>query len=472
MPGRLYFKIFFGFLGVIALTLFLVAGLFRFTEGERFKNKFRDFAKAQSGLVRSMVEERIERTPNYRDPSNHALDDLLDMLGHSYRARLWITDASGAVIAKSFRGPLPGPEELRPDDDDDPNDRDDHRYHEEGSYTYTRCGEGPHCSYIIVPFGGRRGIERGTIHFLDRDPFFERHEGRFLAGLVAICLSVALCIMPISWFITRRLKQLRGSALRIAEGDLSHRATVKGKDEVAGVGTALNQMADSLSRMIRGGQELTANVSHELRTPLTRIRIAEEMLREQFGEDSATHLDSIREDIDELDKLIGKLLTLSKLDLKEDPLTMEPVDMAELMQVALDRITPIADHREVTLTPFMVPEAELHGDGEALLTALGNILENGVKHASEGGWLNVSLNRDASSISVTTENSHTPLPEEELEAIFEPFRRARGTVNQGFGLGLAIARKIAQRHGGTLHAENCNDGVRFVLRVPKNQPDN
>ena len=110
-------------------------------------------------------------------------------------------------------------------------------------------------------------------------------------------------------------------------------------------------MADKLEIMIRSGKELTANVSHELRTPLTRIRIAEEMIREKLGENELQlyerHLDEIREDIQELDTLIGRILELSKLDLRDAPLTITPFDLSELMETLLLKFKSIIDHKDL-----------------------------------------------------------------------------------------------------------------------------
>jgi len=466
MPGRLYIKIFLSFIGVIVVAMFMVAMLFRFTEGEKFASRFKRLARAQVVMVRSTVEDRAAANPEYRNEASEPMQDLLNKLGEAYLAKIWLTDDNGNVLVQSFKGPVPSPLELEPEDDDDDDDY-DHTWHHPETFQVNKCDDSPHCIYVVIPFGGTNGIESGNIHYFYQDPRITKHEKIFVLGLIGICVSVALLIMPVSWIITRRLKQLRASALRIADGDLSHRANICGKDEVTGVGRALNRMADSLSRMIRGSQELTANVSHELRTPLTRIRIAEEILQERFGEDGAAHLDSIREDVEALDKLIGRMLTLSKLDLKEDPFTIEPVDVAELTNTIADRLTPIAKHRDLTVTTDIPGEAVIEADGEALLTALGSVFENGVKHADRGGELKFSLTQDDSSVTVTTENSHSHLPEDELKAIFEPFRRAKGTVNQGTGLGLAIAHKIIERHGGTVHAENCDGGVRFVVVIPK-----
>jgi two-component system sensor histidine kinase CpxA len=143
-------------------------------------------------------------------------------------------------------------------------------------------------------------------------------------GLLIIGLMAALLIIPVSRIITNRLEQLRQSALFIAEGNLTHRVAIRGRDEIGDLAQAFNRMADKMEVMIRSGKELTANISHELRTPLTRIRIAEEMLREKWEsavkDQEGRYLDAIREDILELDRLIGRILELSKMEIQDSPL--------------------------------------------------------------------------------------------------------------------------------------------------------
>jgi two-component system sensor histidine kinase CpxA len=151
------------------------------------------------------------------------------------------------------------------------------------------------CGYpIAFPEGGK-----GSIHILFASQGPPHPEGGFALGLAIIGLIIALLIIPVSRFITDRVKQLKQSALRIAEGDLSHRAAVQSKDEIGELAQAFNHMTDKLERMITSSKELTANVSHELRTPLTRIRIAQELLREKLEKGNfkeyERHLEDIRE---------------------------------------------------------------------------------------------------------------------------------------------------------------------------------
>jgi len=222
--------------------------------------------------------------------------------------------------------------------------------------------------------------------------------------------------------------------------------------------------------MIRGGRELTAHISHELRTPLTRIRLAEEMLREKLEQRNCTglgrYLDDIREDIEELDVLIGRILTLSKLDLKESPLSLGPFDPANQMNELLGRLKPAIDRKDIQLTVDIPIETTLRGDRDALQTAFSNILENAVKYSPPGGRLKVDIEVAEGAVEVSVTNTADTIPQEELERIFEPFHRLGTKKEGGFGLGLAITRKIIEAHGGTIGAQNAAEGFRISARLP------
>ncbi len=458
MFSRLYVKIFLSFMAILIIAMIMVAVLFRFTEGERLMDRIRLFARSQVVLSRTVAEQY----PLSESNSVEALQDFVDTLAPLNNAKIWISDESGNVIVRSFPEPAPTLKNLRPVNDDP----EDIFLRESVNVSIYKCSTKQHCIYVLIPFGGAKGIDAGTIHYLSRKTTTDKREKIFLFGLLGIGCTVTLLLMPISMLITRRLNTLRTVAHNIADGDLTCRADICGKDEVSKVGWAINHMADSLSRMINSSKELTANVSHELRTPLTRIRIAEEMLRERFGEASIAHLDSIREDVDSLDHLIGRMLELSKLNLKEAPFHMESIDAVEVVESITTHLTPIAEARDLSISTVLPADAYVRADGEALFVALRNLVENCAKYAPAGTVITVTLSSDETGLIFSTENEHAPLPENELITIFEPFRRAKGTKAQGTGLGLAITKRIIEGHGGTIRAENGNGTVRFVVKLP------
>jgi two-component system sensor histidine kinase CpxA len=231
-------------------------------------------------------------------------------------------------------------------------------------------------------------------------------------------------------------------------------------------------MADRLEKMIRGGRELTAHISHELRTPLARIRIAEEMLREKLEQlnykDLDRYLNEIREDVAELDDLIGRILMLSKLDLKEKPLSFQAVNPVDLMEVLLSRLKPALDQRNLHLTTDFSFEPPLWGDLDALQTAFSNLLENAIKYSPSGGRVSVEIKAVGGNMEVLVTNTADKIPEEELEKIFEPFHRVGTKKQAGFGLGLAIVKKTIEAHGGTIEAGSGEEGFRIGIRLPRN----
>jgi two-component system sensor histidine kinase CpxA len=294
-------------------------------------------------------------------------------------------------------------------------------------------------------------------------------------GLLIIGFVVALLIIPVSKFITDRVKELKNSALRIAEGELSHRVSVKTRDEIGELGIAFNQMAKRLERMIVGGKELTANISHELRTPLTRIRIAQEMLSEHLEKGDRRkckgRMNQILEDIEELDTLIGSILDLSKLDIHEAPLKYEPFNPVDLIDELIEKLGPVIAHKGLSVRKKL-PEAPLiNGDRTALTMALSNILDNAAKFSPENGSIRINMFPDNSLFSICVANTCDTLPEEDLEKIFEPFYRSRKTKVSGTGLGLSIAAKIIQKHSGRVKAANTRDGFEICVAVPVEKPD-
>jgi two-component system sensor histidine kinase CpxA len=232
-------------------------------------------------------------------------------------------------------------------------------------------------------------------------------------------------------------------------------------------------MADKLEKMIKAGKELTAHLSHELRSPLARIRVAEELLREKLPKEDPTHwegyLNDIREDIEEMDHLIGRILELSKLDLHERPLKLEAFNPSELMDNLLERFGPILNQKDLHLTKDISYDPPFFGDKEILRTALLNILDNATKFVPEKGHLIVKMNSDGPSLIITVTNTFQALPKEDLSRIFEPFSRTGRSHATGYGLGLAITKKIIEKHGGHIEAFNSVEGLEIQIRLPKGQ---
>ncbi len=456
--SRLYIKIFLSFLVVLIVTLVLIFAIFVIAAGRDFHSRMGHYMSAHVLLTKELVEDKIKANPDIPISRNEALGNVIGRLAQAYSSKVWLTGPDGKVLVKSFS-------------DDVPRILSDTRWKRVGESRHFKLYRRMHRGwqwYGVIPTQIREG-QMGRLHLFFEKPEKDHPEG-FGPALIIIGIVIALLVLPISRYITKRVKGLSESASRIAEGDLSHRATVKGKDEIGELGRAFNRMADRLEKMIQGGKELTANVSHELRSPLARIRVAEELLREQIekleNKDWENRLDEIREDIEELDRLIGRILYLSKMDLHDAPLNLETLDPAHLTTELLDRLKSTMKRKGMRLMKDLAFHPPFIADRKALRTALSNILDNAVKFAPENGGLNVKMEPAGEWLLITVTNSFQALSEEDLERIFEPFHRAEAAPKTGTGLGLAITKKIIERHGGRIGAVNTEEGFQIRIELP------
>jgi two-component system sensor histidine kinase CpxA len=463
-PSKIYIKIFLSFLLILVVTEILIFALFGIIMGRYFQSEFDHYASAQAMVVKEVVDSRIRTSPGVELSKNEPLKDFIQRLGEVLGAQVWLQGPDGQVAVKSFSSDLPV-EQIRPLSG---------KWKDFGHFKlYHGRKRGPKL-YAVIPINlETQKIAELHLLFVKREP--AHPEEGFGLGLALIGVVIALLVMPVSRFISKPINELRHSAQRIADGDLSHRATVKRKDEIGKLGRAFNHMADRLEKMIRGGRELTAHISHELRTPLARIRIAEEMLRErleqQNGRDLSRYLNEIREDVEELDALIGRILMLSKLDLKEKPLSFQAVNPIDLMQGILSRMTPASEQKNLHLTTDFSFEAPLWGDADALQTVFSNLVENAIKYSPAGGRVSVEMRTAGGDLEVVVTNTADRIAEQDLAMIFEPFYRVGSKKETGFGLGLAIAKKTVESHGGTIEALNAGEGFRIRMRLPGKQKE-
>jgi two-component system sensor histidine kinase CpxA len=458
-PGKLYIKIFLSFLAVLGATLLVVFSLLILKPGQYFGTRLEDYAKTRALMIQEVLADKIRSTPDAALEKNEPLKTFISDFAKILGARVWLQKQDGTVPLKSFPGEIPAGFAGRKIS---------------GGMEFERISQvsqRDHLFYAVMPIAFPAG-ETGSLHILFDRPEGPFHSGRGLAlGLLIIGLMAALLIIPVSRIITNRLEQLRQSALFIAEGNLTHRVAIRGRDEIGDLAQAFNRMADKMEVMIRSGKELTANISHELRTPLTRIRIAEELLRERGGTGTNTpegrYLDAIREDILELDRLIGRILELSKMEIQDSPLVFSLLDPAQLLRKLLQRFQPVIEQKKLQISTDLSFQPPFSGDREALTSALLNILDNAVKFTPEKGQIDLRMQAVGDRLNLSVTNTFEKQPEEELAKIFDPFHRTRKSRATGSGLGLAIAKKIIERHGGRIGAYNNERGLEIRIVLPR-----
>ena len=455
-----YTKIFLSFLAVLFITEILVFFLFIMLPARHFAARFEDSFKSKVQLVKRTAEDKIMSSPDTELSENDLLKAFITDFGSLSGAQVWLIRRDGRLVLKSFSGEPPDLSEVsgkgRP-----------RRYRFFRLFALKDVDV-----HTVIPLAPS-GKYAGDLHVLFKRPASSPPRGLFALGLTMIGTIVALAVIPVSRLITRRLRELRVSAALIAEGDLSHRVVVRGKDEISDLARTFNDMAEKVEGMIKGRKELTANISHELRAPLTRIRIAEELLHEKAAEGVAGakylegHLDGIREDIDELDGLIGRILDLSKLDMGQSPLRPEPLDPSDLIRELIEKFHPVIERRGLHVAADLSRGGSCLADKETLKLALINVLDNAAKFCPDGGDISVHVawKPDATEIRVT--NTSEELSREDLSRIFDPFYRSKRSHAAGSGLGLTIARKAVERLGGTIEAANRERGLEIMIALPR-----
>lgn len=457
--GKLYIKIFLSFVLVLIVTEILIYLLFTHSERELIGYRMEKNTVVKVGLLKDLIDEKAKWVSGISPLEDQEIKDLMTKMGRIYNAEIWISREGGSPLMKSFNGEFP--EEFSLLNSEKASVFGEIRIYHNISRNHRVYASSP------LKAENLNGLD---LNIIFNEGFQPQQKAGFAFGLVIIGVVVALLIIPVSRVVTERLKEIKESALRIADGELSQRVKIKTRDELGELGLAFNQMAERLERMIKGGKELTANVSHELRTPLTRIRIAEELLREQLekGEFKGfeRHMDSIREDIDELDALIGRILELSKLDIYESTPGHEILSISGLLNELLERVEPVSIHKRLRVKTELLSGITVSGDMESIYTAFLNILDNSVKFSPENGEIIIRMTADMDVLTVSITNTFEQLPEGDLERIFEPFYRSKTSNVSGSGLGLSIAAKIVQKHGGDITALNSPGGLEIIVRLP------
>ena len=286
----------------------------------------------------------------------------------------------------------------------------------------------------------------------------------WMLGLAGLAVMVG--VFPVARRLTQRLEGLQRGVQRWGEGDLSVRLPEGGHDEVADLSRRFNAAAAriehlmaSQAALLQSQKSLLANASHELRSPLARIRMAVELAGAQ-GSPSARA--EIQRNITELDQLVEEILLASRLDAREaDMGTVEQVDLIGLLAEESARTGAVLELPEGT------GEITVPGVARLLRRAVRNLLENAARHGA--GEVRAELALDDAHAVLHVLDRGPGVPAEQRERIFEPFYRLPGASERegGVGLGLALVRSIAQRHGGSVGCDNRDGGgARFTLRLP------
>lgn len=397
---RLYLQIWLAFLGILMLFAALVAIFWWLLPDDRQGHHMLEGMAALVG----------EALPRPGAPPGE-VQATLDRLAAHYPAVVTVRDPAGEVIAHAGP-PLPPP----------PADLTESRF--------VRLPGGPATALKLED--GRTVMVR---------PAHRPRGAGLLAALGLLLLTSAGGAFFVVRRITGRLERLQSQVDALGEGDLASRVEVEGRDEVAELAASFNRTAARIEQLVGTQKSLLANVSHELRSPLARMRMAVELL----ADDGRPELKaSLARDIAELDALIDELLEASRLDAGA---AAEHSEAVELLALAAEEAAEFRADASGSV-------ATVHGDARLLRRLVRNLLENARRYGG-GTPIEISVASDGEVVTLRVCDRGPGVAETERERIFAPFFRIRGTAESGngVGLGLALVRQIARRHGGDARCE-------------------
>jgi len=263
------------------------------------------------------------------------------------------------------------------------------------------------------------------------------------------------------------LSRVRSAGCALAEGHLDSRVDLGPDSPLHAFGESFNGMAGRLAVFMASHKELTSAVSHELRHPLMRLRFRHTLVREALAPEEREHnLDRMAEDLDLLDRLADELLTYAQLERAEPEVRLERLQVAPWLAALERQAREMAGARGAELAlEFRVQVIELRAEPRYLARAVVNLLSNAIRFASRR--IRVSVESDASGSRIHVDDDGPGVPPESRERVFEPFWRgdaSRDRKGGGFGIGLALVRRIARWHGGEAHVgDSPLGGARFTI---------
>jgi two-component system sensor histidine kinase RstB len=296
----------------------------------------------------------------------------------------------------------------------------------------------------------------------------------FDINMVLLILGASILVIIIVGFllarpVVQRLKKLQETAIRISRGELEARTEDNSKDEIGELSNYFNLMAEKNQSMIQNQKRLLEAVSHELRTPTARVRFGLEMLSTaKTNEDKQKRLQSIDEDLSEIDELVEELLLYNRLDQNTPSLKKIEINAADVCRKLVARLGQQEKDINIELDVKDEPNCVLLGELKSFSRAIKNILLNAIRYSRQE--IKIICFRDENQVVVQVDDDGPGIALENRQSVFNPFSRVDDSRNRdsgGVGLGLAIVQRILKAHQGRVTIEqSASGGASFVTRWP------
>ncbi|MFC3843445.1 ATP-binding protein [Paenibacillus sp. GCM10012304] len=341
---------------------------------------------------------------------------------------------------------------------------------------------------LIVAFMGSSLIN-SLLKFIFPQIIARKTEGATVdfVGVAFIFLAFLFFFLLIFFFLMRpivkKVRTLADGLMAIAKGDLNYRVPLPGQDELGEVAQNINYMAEQLQNMMKrerqietSKMELITHVSHDLRTPLTSIIGYLNLLKNDHYNDLEEHKRYIHNAFNktqQMKKLIDDLFEYTRLTSGDTSLTLQKIDLNNLLEQIIIEFEPIAQELSLTVKKDWEHQSLFaHVDVEKLVRAIDNLLMNALKFSLKPGEITVRLAQHGQSILLAVENWGNPITKEQEKLLFERFYKAEPSrsdrdVPSGAGLGLSIANYIVELHGGKFGLKHANGHFTFFIELLK-----
>jgi len=313
--------------------------------------------------------------------------------------------------------------------------------------------------------------------------FASEHDLQLATVLLVFAGGIAIALG--SFFasaLTDRINRLESATRAIENGDLSARAAIPGRDEIAGLARSFDQMADQLQaadtkqkQLDTLRRDLVAWAGHDLRTPLSSIRLLVSALADGMVSDPETvrqYLNQAQKQVDHLSSLVDDLFQVSQLDAGGIVLHREQASLSDLLSDTLESFSAQAKQKQITLSGSAAPGIDpVAMDVQYIGRVLNNLVSNALRYTPSGGAVTLHAEAIPSGVSVSIRDTGEGILPEDLPHVFERFYRgdlSRNHASGGAGLGLAIVKGLVEAHGGSICVESMRgQGTTFTFTLPR-----
>lgn len=321
-----------------------------------------------------------------------------------------------------------------------------------------------------APYGGvlvlaSTRVDNGPRLLVTVHPRF--HPGSFVPYYLWILVVVVGLGYALAVHLARPLRGLQRAVEQFGQGDFSARIGSTRYDEIGELARAFDQMAERIATLMIAQRRFLLDVSHELRSPLARLALAVHLARS--SDDRTASLDRVKKDVDRLSRLVDELVQLTAAE--GDPQTRndEEISLNDLLATLIDDCALEAAPKGCQIVLGQDAPVLMVGDRELIRRAVENVVRNAIRYAPDGTTVEIDVRAARDLATITVRDYGVGVPEESLAAIFEPFFRVgedRSRSGGGVGLGLSIARRAVELHGGRITAHNASPGLCVTIELP------